>query len=453
MDTNFLIIQAIGFVTIGLTALSFFQKEKWKMMCFLSATNALLVITYMLCGDYLGGILVVGALIRTLVYFYYSKKNKKPEPIVMIMFELYVIVTSILMWKSAVTLLMILNLVVITYTTWQNDVRTLRFGYVFSACVLFVYDIMLGAYTTAISEIIMLASVLISLIKYSKVTKSYNNVAQRYFVANKNFWGSKVEFNKDYDMVLSNVEHSPFYNFGIIKNHNKLENCITEIKSNCKKNKVKEIAYICFNNDNYDTNVSDAHMLNMFFPIEFHDVWMKLIDGFNLNDTKCKIQDVEYKKIDKKELNELAEVYLKGYLAKTDTTKLTNEEKLKVKNFLGLNFGDVEDGYKVSGYIAYYKENPVSMLCTLSNKIECFITKVATIPAFRRKHIASSLMQFAINEHRKNGIQDFVLCTDKYSSNEKFYGFNSFVEFGQAFALDVTNTEKYENFLKNNILE
>ena len=137
----------MGFVTIALTIFSFFQKEKWKMMLFLAATNAVLVATYILCQDLLGGLLVAGALLRTIVYFLYSKKNKKPEPIIMILFEIYCIVLSIFMWKNPVSLLMIINLVVVTYTTWQNDVKTLRFGYVFSSCLLLLlfcsYSIML----------------------------------------------------------------------------------------------------------------------------------------------------------------------------------------------------------------------------------------------------------------------------------------------------------------------
>ena len=212
------------------------------------------------------------------------------------------------------------------------------------------------------------------------------------------------------------------------------------------------MVYLPFDNKNYDSNTSDVHMLNMFFPIEFHDTWMKLTDGFNLNNTKCKIQDVVYRKIDVTNQKDLSEVYLRGYLNKLDVSKLAAEEKKKSKNFLNLNFDDEQNEYKLSAYIAYYNENPISMLCMLSNKIECFITKVATIPVFRRKHVASSLIQFAINNQRKEGIEDFILCTDKDSLNEKFYKFNGFVEFCQAFALDVTDMSKYEHFLENKSL-
>ena len=96
----------------------------------------------------------------------------------MLLFEIYCVVISILMWHGPITLLMFINLIIVTYTTWQNDVRILRIGYVLSSILLFVYDILLGAYATAVSEIIMLISVIISLVKYSKVQKSCDNVTQ-----------------------------------------------------------------------------------------------------------------------------------------------------------------------------------------------------------------------------------------------------------------------------------
>ena len=98
-------------------------------------------------------------------------------------------------------------------------------------------------------------------------------------------------------------------------------------------------------------------------------------------------------------------------------------------------------------FLAHFKRSKRSV-----NNVEAFITKVATIPIFRRKHVASSLMQFAIDKQRLKGIQEIMLVTDKYSANEKFYAFNSFVEFGQAFAFDISNLNRYKNFLNNNQL-
>lgn len=447
----FWIIQGLGILATLFTCLSFFQKEKWKMMIWMSATNVVLIATYILCGSLLGGLLCCGALLRTLVFFYFNKTNKKPEPIVLVLFEIYYIVITILMWNTPTDLFMLINLVIITYTSWQDDVRVLRFGYIASSVLLICYDIILGAYMTVLSEIAMLISVVVSLIKYAKVTKSYHEVAQRYFVAQNNFWGSRVEVGDDYDMVFSNeVDTTPYYNFGILKNYSNIYKSIMEIKAKCVENKVKQIAYLPFDGNQFNTYESSAHLLNMFFPIEFHDVWMKLIDGFNLNNTKCKIHDIDYREVDESCIDDIIEVYLKGYHGKTETTKLTPNEKRQIKNLKNVKFNVIgQNGYKISAFVAYYEGYPVSLVVILHNKIEAFITKVSTIPVFRRKHIASSLMQYGISALRKKGVQEIILCTDKYSVNEKFYAFNNFVEFGQAFALDITDITKYSNFLNN----
>ena len=211
MDLTFLAVQGLGLGVILCTVLSFWQKEKWKMMLCFATTNAFMIAIYILSGSLLGGLLVAGALIRTIVYFIYNKSNKRPEPIVMIMFEIYYVVISIILWNNVFDLLMLINLVVVTYTSWQKDVRVLRFGYIFSSLLLIPYDILLGAYTTAVSEVIMLGSVVYSLIKYARVTKSSEDVAQRYFTANRHFWGSHVEKYQDFDMIISNtVDRNPF---------------------------------------------------------------------------------------------------------------------------------------------------------------------------------------------------------------------------------------------------
>lgn len=149
---------------------------------------------------------------------------------------------------------------------------------------------------------------------------------------------------------------------------------------------------------------------------------------------------------------DLIDVYFRGYCAKTSLNDLDEKEKLKIENFKKLNLTSTVDGFKINAYLAYYDNNPISLVVMLSNNIESYITKVSTIPIFRRKHVASSLMQYDINKQRLKGVQEIMLVTDKYSVNENFYAFNSFTEFGQAFALDVSDISKYEAYVKNNKL-
>lgn len=448
-------IQTIGLVICLLTILSFFNKEKWKLMIYFSATNICMIAVYLLSGSIVGGLLVFGALVRTIIYTYFNYKNKRPDTLIMILFQIYYIVITIIFWSDPIDLFMLVNLIVITYTSWQNNVKGLRFGYIFSAIMLVPYDILLGAYTTALSEIIMLCSVIWSLCRYAKIVKSHNEVVERYFNANKNFWKSSVTEYGDYNFVASkDVTSSAFYNFGIIKNQDNLLNTITEIKNKCKDEGLKEVAYLSFNPKLYNKETSNAHQLQMFFPTIYTDVWMKLIEGFNLNNTRCKIQDVEFREVDKSKSEQIAEVYVKGYLGKKDESELTEEEKIEVANLKSVDYQDsVVNGFRTCAYIAYYHNIPISLVCVLTNGAEAYITKVSTLTTFRRKHIASSLMQYAIKSQRAHGVQEFILVTDKYSTNEKFYSFNSFVEFGQGFALDVSDISKYEDFVNDNKID
>lgn len=451
----FWVIQSIGVLTIFCTLMSLFQREKYKMMIWLSLTNITMGVVYALIGNYLAALLVGGALFRTVLYFFYNVRNKKPNTIVPVMFSIYYIVISIVMWNSWLNLMMLLNVLLVTYISWQNNPTILRIGYIGSALLLLPFDICWGAYTVAASEVVLLIEALVGLPQFIKSTQLAKDIAQKYFAANKEFWGSEVSIKEGYDLVISDTaDKSCYYNMGIIKDFNNMFNVIKNIQKEMKKRKLPETAYIPFDPATYDAMKDSAHVLQMFFPVVFYDTWMRLIDGYNLNDIRCKILGVEHCEVDEKSIDQIISTYLKGYHAKKDIEDLNDNEKLQVEHLRKVDFEDkVEKDFTTHAYLSYYKGEPISLVCVLTNGHDGYITKVCTIPAFRRKHIASSLMQYAISSQRKKGTRNFVLVTDKYSTNEKFYAYNSFVEFAQGYAYDVSDTTKYEKFLKTNIVE
>ena len=70
----FYIAQVISVLTILTTVLGLLSKEKEKIMFWFFLSNITLLITYFLLGRMLGSVLVAGAAIRTIIYYYYSKK-------------------------------------------------------------------------------------------------------------------------------------------------------------------------------------------------------------------------------------------------------------------------------------------------------------------------------------------------------------------------------------------
>ena len=128
----FWIAQGVGLLTIIFTVVSLLQKEKFKMMIWLSLTNVSMIAVYLLLGRLLGALLVCGALARTLIYFFFNVRNKQPDAIVPVLFGIYYVVISIVMWNSWIDLLMVLNVVLVTYVSWQNNPTVFRIGYIMS---------------------------------------------------------------------------------------------------------------------------------------------------------------------------------------------------------------------------------------------------------------------------------------------------------------------------------
>lgn len=167
----FYIAQVISVLTILTTVLGLLSKEKEKIMFWFFLSNITLLITYFLLGRMLGSVLVAGAAIRTIIYYYYSKKNIKPSLLVLILFQVYFVVISVIMWKDFIDIFMLINLCMLTFTTWQNNMKILRGSYILSSMLLICYNILVGAYINIFLELIFILSSAYSIYKHIYLKK------------------------------------------------------------------------------------------------------------------------------------------------------------------------------------------------------------------------------------------------------------------------------------------
>lgn len=156
----------IAYVALVFTVLGLLSKNKDKCMLFISIYNLLILTTYLLMGLLSGSIMVLIASARSITFFIYSKKNLKPNIWVFMLFEVVAIVALALSWESMLSIILLVNLVLTTYTNWQNNMTVLRLGMFISGVLLIIYDICVGAYTLLFSEGVFLASAIVSIVKY-----------------------------------------------------------------------------------------------------------------------------------------------------------------------------------------------------------------------------------------------------------------------------------------------
>ena len=161
-----LIAQIIGIVAIAISVMSMLMKKKSNIMLLCTIYNILTLTSYLLLEKYLGSILVGILTLKSFIYYIFSLKNIKPNIIVLILFEVSILVVSILLWQSWADIFILTSSLINTYSSWQNNVKFLKICAVISTIFLVAYDIFAHAYVYVISELLYGGAALFSLIKY-----------------------------------------------------------------------------------------------------------------------------------------------------------------------------------------------------------------------------------------------------------------------------------------------
>ena len=154
-----------------ITIIACLQKEKWKIMVFITINNLFSVLMYLSFSRYASMALSVIAFIRTAIFAIYAYKGIKPNVFVLIAIEIAFLITGILTWQDSLDIIPILAMLEIGYATWQDNTAVLRVGYIINCLLYIVFYLVIGAYIVLIPEIFMLLTNSVSLIYYDILKK------------------------------------------------------------------------------------------------------------------------------------------------------------------------------------------------------------------------------------------------------------------------------------------
>lgn len=155
---QYISLAATVFIVLGILG-----KQKSTIMLWFSLYNVVILATYFMLGRYTGSILVFVTLLKSILFYILARKNIRPQIWILVLFEISYIVIPIFLWESATDIILIVNLLLVTYLCWQSNIKLLKFGYILSSILLITYDIIVGAYTTIIAEVVFLISTCISI--------------------------------------------------------------------------------------------------------------------------------------------------------------------------------------------------------------------------------------------------------------------------------------------------
>lgn len=161
MTTNEIIAQVIGVALIVATILSPHFKTRRGMLASILIANVLSCLMFFFVDARTGLFALIVTTIRSIVYWWYSTKDKKAPLFIFIFFFIAQIAATALGWVNLMSLLT-LGLLFNTYGQWQTKEKMLRICLLISALCIGVYCLYTGAYTGAINKFLQSGSVVLA---------------------------------------------------------------------------------------------------------------------------------------------------------------------------------------------------------------------------------------------------------------------------------------------------
>ena len=161
-------VQAVGFVSLICSLLSFQQKKRIHCLLLQMAASLTLSAQLLMLGAVTGACLDFISFIRTLLFSYRDKYKWANSPFWLVFFVLLMIVVGIFTWDNIFSLLVIMCTCLSTVALWMKESKYIRRVSLLAGPCGFVYCLVNGSYSGALTEAIAVASILIGMFRLDR---------------------------------------------------------------------------------------------------------------------------------------------------------------------------------------------------------------------------------------------------------------------------------------------
>lgn len=166
--------QIVGIVGMVLSLLSFQLKKRKHIMLFQMTASLMFSAQLFMVGAITGGCLDLISFIRTLIFANNSKKWASSKWW-LVGFILVMIATGLLTWKDGWSVLPIISSILSTVALWMKQVKHIRLISLAVGPCWMVYNVVTGAYTGALNELLAMISIVIGLIRHDRKKLTMDN--------------------------------------------------------------------------------------------------------------------------------------------------------------------------------------------------------------------------------------------------------------------------------------
>ena len=156
---NFLLAQVFALLSSLCLLISFWQKRRKKILFFQVLDSSFDIIQYMLLGAYTGAIISFLGANRAYVF---SRFNKRFW--LFLFLGLYVI-ASIITFQGGISFIPLIAALIYTMVVWNKKEKNIRLFSILVFALWFVYDILVKAYVSACTDVVLIISNLLAFYK------------------------------------------------------------------------------------------------------------------------------------------------------------------------------------------------------------------------------------------------------------------------------------------------
>lgn len=149
---NFILAQTFAFFSSLCLLFSFWKKKRKQILFFQILDSTFDILQYFLLGAYTGSLISLLGATRA---YTFSKTNNK---FFLILFLLLYTISSIITFNGLISIVPLIAALIYTIVTWNKKEKNIRLFSILVFILWFIYDILVKAYVSSITDIILIIS-------------------------------------------------------------------------------------------------------------------------------------------------------------------------------------------------------------------------------------------------------------------------------------------------------
>lgn len=159
-----MLAQIIGFIAFGIFAISFWTRDKNKLLLIQSLAAVIYIIHYFCLNAFSGVTINIIGIFRGII-FSRDKLSNKHKDIAMFSMILLYILSAIISFQNIFSILPVIAEVTNTVLLNKTSTKKIRIGSIVISILWLIYNISVGSYAGIVTNVIFIVSTIIAIIK------------------------------------------------------------------------------------------------------------------------------------------------------------------------------------------------------------------------------------------------------------------------------------------------